>query len=61
METSWGVLQWKSEETQESGGTVSLVQVACMLVEEVSSKALAGWLVEKQWSWLADDMGDDGT
>lgn len=25
------------------------------------SKALAGWLVVKQWSWLADDMGDDGT
>lgn len=24
------------------------------------SMALAGWLVVKQWSWLADDMGDDG-
>lgn len=24
------------------------------------SMALAGWLVVKQWSWLADDMGGDG-
>lgn len=25
------------------------------------SMALAGWIVVKQWPWLADEMGDDGT
>lgn len=31
-----------------------------MQVEKMMSMALAAWLVVKQWSWLADDMVDDG-